>query len=179
MRNISCTSRRAMQLYQAVCDSVYTVLLCQVRFRGSLYFPALTSYLSIDYSLTGYCYQRFPALLIPFLMGIAIRTARTVITMSFGINAVKEYTAIAGMLMEPPTKCHCRPPIVSTIRSPISANPIEIARFFVLFSVFGRIPQSQVMIGHAQMYPPVTPTMLLIPPEKLAKIGRPMAPNRT
>lgn len=27
-----------------------------------------------------------------------------VITMSFGINAVKEYTAIAGMLMEPPTK---------------------------------------------------------------------------
>ena len=99
--------------------------------------------------------------------------------MSFGINAVKEYTAIAGILMEPPTKCHCKPPIVSTIRSPISANPIEIARFFVLFSVFGRIPQSQVMIGHAQMYPPVTPTMLLIPPEKLAKIGRPMAPNKT
>ena len=32
---------------------------------------------------------------------------------------------------------------------------------------------------YAQMYPPVTPTMLLIPPEKLAKIGRPMAPNRT
>ena len=179
MRNISCTSRRAMQLYQAVCDSVYTVLLCQVRFRGSLCFPAFPEYLSAGYSLSCYCYQRFPALLIPFLIGIAIRTARTVITISFGINAVKEYTAIAGMLMEPPTKCHCRPPIVSTIRSPISANPIEIARFFVLFSVFGRIPQSQVMIGHAQMYPPVTPTMLLIPPEKLAKIGSPMAPNRT
>ena len=78
-----------MQLCQAVCDSVYTVLLYQARFRESLYFPALTSYLSIDYSLTGYCYQRFPALLIPFLIGIAIRTARTVITMSFGINAVK------------------------------------------------------------------------------------------
>jgi hypothetical protein len=179
MHNISCISHRAMRLCQAVCDNVYTVLLYQARFRESLCFPAFPEYLSASYFLACYCYQRFPALLIPFLMGIAMRTARTVITMSFGINAVKEYTAIAGILMEPPTKCHCKPPIVSTIRSPISANPIEIARFFVLFSVFGRIPQSQVMIGHAQIYPPVTPTMLLIPPEKLAKIGRPMAPNKT
>ena len=125
-----------MQLCQAVCDSVYTVRLYQARFRESLCFPALPEYLSASYFLACYCYQWFPALLIPFLMGIAMRTARTVITMSFGINAVKEYTAIAGILMEPPTKCHCKPPIVSTIRSPISANPIEIARFFVLFSVF-------------------------------------------
>ena len=143
MHNIFCILHRAMQLCQAVCDSVYTVLPYQAQFRGSLCFPAFPEYLSAGYSLSCYCYQRFPALLIPFLMGIAISTARTVITISFGINAVKEYTAIAGMLMEPPTKCHCRPPIVSTIRSPISANTIEIARFFVLFSVFGRIPQSQ------------------------------------
>ena len=140
-----------MRLCQAVCDNVYTVLLYQARFRESLCFPALPEYLSASYFLACYCYQRFPALLIPFLMGIAMRTARTVITMSFGINAVKEYTAIAGMLMEPPTKCHCRPPIVSTIRSPISANPIEIARFFVLFSVFGRIPP-----GHDRPCPDVS-----------------------
>ena len=168
MRNISCISHKAMQLCQAVCDSVYTVLLYQVRFRESLCFPALPDCLPAGYSLTCYFYQRFPALLIPFLMGIAISTARTVITISFGINAVKEYTAIAGMLMEPPTKCHCRPPIVSTIRSPISANTIEIARFSVSYTHL-----------RAHMYPPVTPTMLLIPPEKLAKIGRPIAPNRT
>ena len=148
MHNIFCISRRAVRLCQAVCDNVCTGLLYQVRFRGSLCFPALAGCLSAACSLNAlkdYCYQRFPALLIPFRIGIAIRTARTVITMSFGINAVKEYTAIAGMLMEPPTKCHCKPPIVSTIRSPIRANPIEIVRFFVLFSVFGRIPQSQVI----------------------------------
>ena len=179
MHNIFCILRRAVQLCQVVCDNMYIVPLYRVRFHESLCFPALTGCPSAGYSLAAYCYQRFPALLIPFLIGIAIRTARTVITMSFGINAVKEYTAIAGMLMEPPTKCHCKPPMVSTIRSPIRANPIEIARFFVLFSVFGRIPQSQVINGHAQIYPPVTPTMLLIPPEKLAKIGSPMAPNRT
>ena len=102
MRNISCISHKAMQLCQAVCDSVYTVLLYQARFHESLFFPALPEYLSAGYFLACYCSQRFPALLIPFLMGIAIRTARTVITMSFGINAVKEYTAIAGILMEPP-----------------------------------------------------------------------------
>lgn len=103
MHNISCISHRAMQLCQAVCDSVYTVRLYQARFRESLCFPALPEYLSASYFLACYCYQWFPALLIPFLMGIAMRTARTVITMSFGINAVKEYTAIAGILMEPPT----------------------------------------------------------------------------